>query len=85
LKVLLTERCWADEAVSFDQPGVVVCVPELQQGLTQFFDRLEVAHPKQVLFQRADEPLGAAIAFRRADEGGRAFDAQERDLLLDVV
>lgn len=37
------------------------------------------------LFQRADEPLGAAIAFRCLDERGGAFDAEERDLLLEVV
>lgn len=41
-------------------------------------------HPKQVLLQRADESIGAAIAFRRTDEGGRTFDAQERNHLLEV-
>ena len=42
-------------------------------------------HPKQVLLQRADEPFGAAVAFRGADEGGRAFDAEESEFLLEVV
>ncbi len=68
-----------------DQPGRVVCFTEREQRLTQLLDRFEVAHPEQVLLQCADEPFGAAVAFRRADERGRAFDAEERDFLLEVV
>ena len=41
-----------------------------QQSLTQFLDTLESPHPEQVFLQRADEPLGAAIAFRCPYEGG---------------
>jgi hypothetical protein len=33
----------------------------------------------------ADEPFGAAIAFGRTDEGGRAFDAKEFERLLKSV
>jgi hypothetical protein len=32
-----------------------------------------------------DEPLGAAIALGRPDEGGRTLDAEEGDLRLEVV
>lgn len=41
--------------------------------------------PEQVLLEGADKPFGTAIALRRADEGGRTLDAEERDLLLEVV
>jgi hypothetical protein len=71
--------------VPLDQPGRVVCFPERKQRLTQLLDRFEASNPEQVLLQRADEPFGAAIAVRRADESGRAFDAQEREFLLEVV
>ncbi len=60
--------------MAFDQPGVVVGFPEREQRLPQLLDGLEGPHPEQVLFQRADEPLGAAIAFRCPHEGGRTLD-----------
>jgi len=58
---------------------------ERGQRLRQFFDRLEVPHPQQVLLERANESLSAAIALRGSDESGRTLDAEERDLLLEVV
>ncbi len=85
LKLLLTERCRADEAVAFDQPGCIVGVLERQQGLTQFFDRFEVSYPEKVLLQGADEPLGTAVALGRSDEGRRTLDAEECDLLLEML
>src|ERR687894_856360 len=75
----------AEEPVAFDQPAVVVGLPEREQRLPQLLDGLEGPHPQQVLLQRADEPLGAAIAFRRPDEGGRTLDAEEGQLLLEVI
>jgi hypothetical protein len=57
--------------VRLNRQRVVVC------GLTKFLDRLEVPDPEQVLLERADEPLGAAVALGRADEGGRALDTDE--------
>ena len=54
----------------FDQPGGIVGLAELEQRLTQFLDRFEVPHPKQVLLQRADEPFGTAVSLGRTDEGG---------------
>src|SRR5260221_13902596 len=73
------------EAVPLDQPSGVVGLAKLEQGLTQFLDGLEGLHPQQVFLERADEPLGTAGAFRRPDEGGRTGDAEEGDLLLEVV
>src|SRR3954454_2998750 len=73
------------ESMALDQPGRVVGLAELEQRLSEFLDGLEGPHPQQVLLQRADEPLGAAIAFRGADEGRRAIDAEERQFLLEVI
>src|SRR3954463_6008158 len=53
----------SEEAVAFDQPAVVVGFAEREQRLPQLLDGLEGPHPQQVFLQRADEPLGAAIAF----------------------
>src|SRR3954453_7528945 len=39
----------------------------------------------EVLLQGADEALRDAIALRLADEGGRALDAEEADLVLEVA
>src|SRR3954470_17934485 len=68
-----------------DQPGRVVSLAEGEQRLTQLLDRSEASHPQQVLLQRADEALGAAVALRRSHESRRALGAQEAELLLEVV
>src|SRR5258707_1936432 len=85
LKLLVPELGWGEKAVPLDQPSGVVGLAKLEQGLTQFLDGLEGLHPQQVFLERADEPLGTAVAFRRPDEGGRTGDAEEGDLLLEVV
>src|SRR5437879_9835467 len=53
--------------------------------MPQLFHVLKRAHPQELLFQGADEPLDAAIAFRLAHEGRRRLHAQEGDLRLVVV
>src|SRR4051812_2668240 len=68
-----------------DDPGLVVGLPEPLQCQPQLLDRLEAPQPQQVLLERADEPLGAAVALGLADEGWRAFHAEEADLPLEVV
>ena len=85
LKLLLAELGWREEAVAFDQPGRVVGFAERQQRLTQFLDGRKGPHPQQVFLERPDEPFDAAVALGRADEGGRTFDAEEPNLLLEVV
>ena len=80
MKLLLAELGWREEAVALDQPGRVVGLAERQQRLTQFLDGRKGPYPQQVFLERADEPLGTAIAFRGPDEGGRTLDAEERDL-----
>lgn len=48
-------------------------------------DGVEGPHPQEVLLEGADEAFGAAITLRRADEGGRALDAEELQLVLERV
>src|SRR4051794_12189477 len=69
----------------FDEPGRVVDLPKDDQRLPKLLDGVEGAHPEQVLLERADEALGAAISLRRPHEGGRTLDAQEGKLLLEGV
>src|SRR4051794_24383877 len=44
---------------------------------------LKVCTQKEVLLERADVALGAAIAFRGQNEGGRALDTEEGELALE--
>ncbi len=53
---------WGSIAVSLDDPGPVVGVLEGVEGLTQLLDGGETADPQQVLLQRPDEALDAAVA-----------------------
>ena len=65
-----------------DQPRRVVDVPKRQKRVAQILDRVDALHPEQVLLERADEALSAAVAFRCTDEGRRTRDAQ--DLLISA-
>ena len=56
--------------MALDQPGRVVGFPEREQRLPQLLDGVEGSHPKQVLLEGADEPLGTAIAFRVRTKAG---------------
>src|SRR3954469_23358729 len=69
----------------FDEPGRVVDLPKDEQRLTELLDGVEGPHPEQVLLERADEALGAAIALGSPHKGGRTLDAQEGKLLLESV
>src|SRR3954454_20928298 len=86
----LTELICADlgrcpVAVPLDDPGLVVGLLEPLQGQAQLLDSLEAPHPEQVLLQRADEALGAAVALGLADESRRALDAEKADLGPEVM
>src|SRR3982751_5515042 len=73
------------EAVPLDQPGRVVSLAEGEQRPAQLLDRGEALHPQEVFLQGADEALGAAVPFGGPDEGRRALDAQEAQLLLEIA
>src|SRR5512147_2845411 len=68
-----------------DQPVGVVGVGELEQRQAQVLDGLEVPHPQQVFLESADKTLGNAVALGLAHEGRRGVDAEEGDLVLEVV
>ena len=68
-----------------DEPSRVVELPERDQRVAELLDGVEGPHPQQVLLQGADEALGAAIAFRGSDEGGRAVDTEKGQFLLEVI
>src|SRR5215203_2893644 len=69
----------------FDEPGCVVALPKDEQRLTEVLDGVEGLHPQEVLLERADEALGAAISLGGSHEGGRTLDAQEGKLSLEGV
>src|SRR4051795_10686515 len=72
-------------AVPLDDPALVVGPLERDERQAELLDGLEAAHPQQVLLQRPDEALGAAVPFRLAHERRRALDAEEADLGPEVV
>ena len=72
-------------AVALEDPGPVVGVLEGVERLAQLLDGLEAADPEQVLLERADEALGAAVAFGLAHERRRRGDAEEGQFALEVV
>ena len=71
------------KAVPGNQPSGIVALPESQQRLPQLLNGLEVAHPQQVLLQRADEALRTAIPFRRPHESRRTLDPEKAQLILE--
>ena len=82
MKLFLPESRWRNETVPLDEPSGVVGLAEREQRLAKILDRVEGLHPQKVLFQGPDEALGAAIAFGRADEDGRALGTEEFEFLL---
>src|SRR5918993_229665 len=85
MKLLGTDGGGRPEPVPLDQPGRVVGLAEVEQCETEFLDGVEGPHPKEIFLQGADEAFGAAIPLRRPDEGRRAVDAEEAQLLLEGV
>ena len=69
--------------MALHDPGPVVGVLERVERLAQVLDGGEAADPEEVLLERADEPLGAAIALGLTDEGGRRLDPEEGEFGLE--
>src|SRR5215213_2013138 len=84
-KLVLAHGCRCLKPVPFDEPGCVVGLAEDQQRLPKLLDGVEGPHPQEVLLERADEALGAAISLGGSHEGGRTLDAQEGKLSLEGV
>ena len=68
-----------------DQPVFVVAPPEVDQGEAELLGGPQAPDPKEVLIQRPDEPLRAAVAIGGSDEGRARLGAEPRDLLLEVA
>ena len=51
----------------------------------KFFDGVEGPHPQQVLLQGSDEALCDAVTLGLSHEGGRSFDPQAFDFVLEVA
>jgi hypothetical protein len=68
-----------------DQPAFVVGLPEVDQREAELLDVAEGPDPEQVLLQRPDEPLGAAVALGGAEEGRRGRGAEPGDLALEIA
>ncbi len=69
----------------FDQPCGVVGLAEREQREAEFLDGFECSQLQQVIFERSDEAFSEDVAFGRAHEGGRAFDAEKAQLALERV
>src|SRR5918912_365151 len=84
-RLVLSNGPRRSEAMPLDQPVGIVRHLERQQRLAELLDGREEPHPEQVLLQRADKALGAAIALRRPDKGRRALDPEKAQFSLDGV
>src|SRR6202171_5355609 len=76
---------WGTIAVPSDEPSFVVASGELDECGSQLFDGVEGSHPQQVLFQGSDEALCDAVALGLSHEGGRSFDPQAFDFVLEIA
>ena len=83
--MLGTNLVWGAVAVPGNEPGGVVVGDKLLQPAPQLLDGVEGVHPEEVLLQGADEAFRDTIALGLANEGGRALDAKEGDLVLEVA
>lgn len=71
--------------MSLNQPHRVVLLTPVVERQPQLLDVSEGPQPQQLLLQRADEALDAAVALRCAHEGRARLDSEEGQLLLEGV
>src|SRR5690606_17262128 len=71
--------------MALNHPPFVVQLRPLDERTAQLLDGRERADPQQLLLERADGPLRAAVPFRRTDERRARADAEEGDLLLKGI
>ena len=76
---------WGLAIEPLDEPGGVVDGAEHEQCEPELFEGVEGLDPEQVLLERSDEALRAAIVLGRWDERWRAPDAEEAHLRLEGV
>ena len=73
------------DSQTLHQPLLIVQAAKLLQCQPEFLAGGKVTHPEQILFERADEPLGYPVAFRLPNEARGADHAQEGQLPLEIV
>src|SRR5512146_1032359 len=71
--------------MTLDQPLLVVQLGPRDERQAQLFDRLEGLHPQQLLLEGTDRTLDATVALWSSHEGGAGAQAQEGDLVLEVL
>jgi len=71
--------------VALNDPLLIVAFAPALQGPIKFAEVMTVMDPQQLLLERAHEPLGDAVALGRSHEAGARFDAEERELVLEVI
>jgi hypothetical protein len=76
---------WGTIAVPGDEPGFVVVAGKLDERGSQLFDGIEGPYLQQVLLQGSDEALCDAVALGFSHEGGRSFDPQAFDFVLEIA
>src|SRR5690606_34075584 len=69
----------------FDHPALIVEFRPGDERATQFLDRRKRSDPQQLLLERANGALGAAVSFGRAHERRARLDAKEGDFLLERI
>ncbi len=68
-----------------DEPLLIVEPQPVVEGTAEILHGLECAHPQQLLFERPNEPLRDAVAFRDAHERRTRRDPQESEFGLEIV
>src|SRR5215207_9981567 len=58
---------------------------EFDKRGSQLFDGIEASHPQEVLLEGSDEAFCDAVALGLSHEGGRSFDSQAFDLVLEIA
>ncbi|MEY4534577.1 MAG: hypothetical protein RLZZ246_895 [Planctomycetota bacterium] len=78
-------RCGRSVADPADDPVVVETVGEVAERLVELLDGAVALEPGQLLLQRADESLDAAVALGLPNEGRARLDAEGLELVLECV
>ena len=71
--------------MTLDQPLAIVELGPCDQRESELLDGGEGSHPEQLLLERADHSLGAAIALGHPHERRARLDAEERELRLERI
>lgn len=68
-----------------DQPLLVIETQPVMEGETKLLHGLKRAHPQELLFERANEPLCHTVAFWGTDKCRTRRDAQKSEFGLEIV